>query len=147
MNNYTPLIFSIMTMLMKSSKNNCVIIIFLMRTRLKRYIKSLTEESIKLYRILNLKTCKSPFKFTWNAPLENENTAQWGRSVLLLRCCPHCGNIVTLNFKHFSNLKKTSKNVTNWKHTLLLKMNFRGFSMFFSNHKSSNLWNTALLLM
>ena len=106
MNNYTPLIFSIMTMLMKSSKNNCVIIIFLMRTRLKRYIKSLTEESIKLYRILNLKTCKSPFKFTWNAPLENENTAQWSRSVLLLKCCPHCSNIVTLNFKHFSNLKK-----------------------------------------
>ena len=47
MSNYSPTITS------------CVNV-FLMRTILKRYIKSLTGKSV----YLDLKICKSPFKFT-----------------------------------------------------------------------------------
>ena len=109
-NNYSPSITSvdIIIMLMMSSKNICVNV-FLMRARPKRYIKSLTRDSIKLYQwISKLKIFKSPFKFTWNAPLQNKNTGQWRRSVSL-KCCPDCINIVKLNSKHFSNLKKLKR--------------------------------------
>ena len=50
MNNYSPSITSvdIIAMLMTSSKNTCVNV-FLMRARVKRYNKSLTGGSMKLY--------------------------------------------------------------------------------------------------
>ena len=73
LNNYSPSItsFDIITMLIALSKNTCVNV-FSMRTRPKRYIKLLTGESIRLHLwISNLKICKPPFKFTWNAPLSN----------------------------------------------------------------------------
>ena len=50
MNNYSPSITSadVIAMLMTSLTNTCANV-FLMRTRLKRYIKSLTGETIKLH--------------------------------------------------------------------------------------------------
>ena len=72
---------------------------------IKRYIKSLTGETINLHLWKpNLKIRKSTFTLIWNAPLENKSTGQW-RRLVPLKCCPDCANIVKLNSKHFSNLK------------------------------------------
>ena len=103
MNNYSPSITSvdIITMLMTSSKNTCVNV-FLVRTRLKRYIKSLTGESIKLYLwISNLKICNSPFKFTWKLKCTLGKLKYWPVIISVsLKCCPDCASIVKLNSKH-----------------------------------------------